>query len=100
MKNNNFLSVSDHTKINRIQINCKNSFFNHRLICEIDDCSISFTIATISDFKNVRKPSKNKNGFYNLTLVVDIELDIDSIERKRYYFDEESNEDTKIVYYN
>ena len=91
MKNNNFLSVSDHSKINIIRINCNNSFFNQRLICEIDDCSISFTIATISDFKNVQKPYKDKkNGFYQLNLVVDIELDINSIERKRYYFDEES----------
>ena len=100
MKDYNYINISKSSKrVNILDISSKSELFKGRLTYVIDEYCIIFKRANIMDKKTI-KPTPTQSGWFGTKIVVNIELDIDVIQEGKYYFDEDSDEDTAIIIYN
>ena len=91
------LTIHKGGNANLIGFSSKSEFFNQRITYNVDEFSITFKIADIDDNKKVINPSQLPAGSYSFQIPVSMNLDIDKIEFKKYYFDEDSTEDEVII---
>lgn len=92
----NSISVYKHTHRRQKQFRTTHPFFNEEFIYYDDGESITFSKPTIDYNGKTRNPSKleqKKEDAYTFTLVTEIPSGV-------YTFDEDSNNDQMIIYYN
>ena len=104
-KDYNYININKCNKVNVLVITSKADLFRDRVVYSVDEYAITFKRAIISDSVRVLKPSpmyndKVSTGWLSFNIPVSMELDIDAIDEGKYYFDEDSDEDTAIIIYN
>ena len=100
MKDYNYININKTNRVNVLKITSKADLFNGRVVYSVDEYAITFKRAIISDKVRVIKPSSMSCGWLSFNIPVSMELDIDAIDEGKYYFDEDSDEDTAIIIYN
>lgn len=90
------ISIYKGNTSNNVHVTSKHNFFEQDITYKIKDGCIYLKRFEIDDIKNVIHPVRDKrNGHYHFFITTNDE----EIEFKKYEFDEDSNEDLKIVYY-
>ena len=90
-----YVNVSRTAKLNVLRMCSKSEFFNEPIVYEIKDGCIFLRHATIDDNRFKVSPTIDGSNWYHFGIMNHKE----DIEPKKYYFEEDSDEDCVILYY-
>ena len=97
--NHEYILINKAAQLTAFKVASKSSFFAQPIMYYFDDECLVFRHTTIDDNRNILTPSLQvPQGFYHFTIYLNKVPDDCLLECKKYYFEDDSNEDRVLIH--